>query len=85
MCPFSVLYLLLISKSATDYPESHDEPRTVVEMRLFFTATPLITDTDKPKPSNQLATTTVFYDGGVRDFKIDMGMVGPLLLQAVLF
>lgn len=44
-------------------------------MRVFFTATPLVQDSDKPKPSNQLATTSVYYDGGTRDFDIDMGSV----------
>ena len=46
-------------------------------MRLLFTSTPLAGDdmTDKPKPSNQLATTKIHYDGGTRDFKIDMNSV----------
>jgi hypothetical protein len=46
-------------------------------MRLMFTATPLAGQdmTDKPKPSNQLATTKISYDGGTRDFKVDMKSV----------
>ncbi|KIM25513.1 hypothetical protein M408DRAFT_315059 [Serendipita vermifera MAFF 305830] len=54
------------------YPDSHEE--VVVTMRLLFTAAPLVTPdaADKPKPSNQLATTKINYDGGTREFKIDM-------------
>lgn len=46
-------------------------------MRLMFTAAPLVVQdtTDKPKPSNQLATTKINYDGGTRDFSIDMKAV----------
>jgi len=50
-------------------------------MRLFFTATPLVNDSDKPKPSNQLASTNIHYDGGTRDFNIDMGAVSLMLFE----
>lgn len=51
-------------------------------MRLLFTATLLAGQdmTDKPKPSNKLATTKIHYDGGTRDFKIDMQSVRPSYL-----
>jgi hypothetical protein len=66
---------LILSDSETQYLESHEE--AVVEIRLFFTATSTqpLGEGDKPKPSNQLAETTVHYDGGVQDFKIDIGAV----------
>ncbi|PVF96470.1 hypothetical protein CPB86DRAFT_708968 [Serendipita vermifera] len=57
--------------SATEFPESHEE--VVPTVQVFFTATPILERDDKPKPLNQLATTTLHYDGGTRDFKIDMG------------
>jgi len=46
-------------------------------MRLLFTAAPPAAQdaTEKPKPSNQLATTKIHYDGGTRDFRIDMKSV----------
>ncbi|CAG8679064.1 15427_t:CDS:2, partial [Acaulospora colombiana] len=59
--------------SATEFPESHEE--VVPTVQVFFTATPNLERDDKPKPLNQLATTTLHYDGGTRDFKIDMGTV----------
>lgn len=64
-----------IFNSETQYIDSHEE--AVVEMRLFFTAasTQPVGEGDKPKPSNQLAQTVIYFDGGVQDFKIDMGAV----------
>ena len=59
--------------SNTELPESHQEE--VVPIRLFLTAAPPALDLERPKPSNQLESTKIYYDGGTQDFEIDLNQV----------
>lgn len=45
---------------------------------IFFTATPLPTESEpKPKASNALISTEVYYADGLWDYPVDMSGVGP--------
>jgi hypothetical protein len=61
-------------KFHSETTESHQMRRITV----FFTATPLPTESEpRPKASNALVSTEVYYADGLWDYPVDLGAVCP--------
>jgi hypothetical protein len=61
-------------KRYSETTESHQMRR----ITIFLTATPLPTESEpKPKASNALVSTEVYYSGGLWDYPVDLGAVRP--------